>query len=413
MSNIKILARVKPMLKKNTKSCLENQENNILIKKLQKGCRKDHLVNYQYAFDKVFDDESTNMDLYTDISIDILRYMFKYKKDVTFYVYGQTGSGKTHSILGNQQEEGFFTLILYDMLEINKKEGVKINVLELYNNKCYDLLDNHKLVYQRENGKNEYVFSSSKKIVLNSANDVLELKKDIINKRNTGISGENDSSSRSHLLINIYFANKNLKLLDLAGCEKAKKAICDSRIKYKENGEINQSLFVLKECIRSLLKQNSYIPFRRNELTKILKHSFQDSCKTFILATLSQDVNHSHTTMDVLNYISEIKNIKTVGKKEGLPPINNDFMNMNVVGSPRYKFIYSNKQLFKSLLYMENQILTDMYHKKTTKDLFEDYSDIVDKKKKLLHAYGESTKPSPPLLPKPTNGPPVRNRKYK
>lgn len=413
MSNIKILARIKPMLKKNTKSCLENQENNILIKKLQKGCRKDHLVNYKYAFDRVFDHETSNIDLYNGISIDILRYMFKYKKDVTFYVYGQTGSGKTHTILGNEQEEGFFTLILNDMLEINQKEGVKINVLEIYNNKCYDLLDNHKLVFQRENGKNEYVFSSSKKILLSSAYDVLELKKDIITKRNTGISGENESSSRSHLLINVYFANKNLKLLDLAGCEKAKKAVCDSRTKYKENGEINQSLFVLKECIRSLLKQNSYIPFRRNELTKILKHSFQDSCKTFILATLSQDVNHWHTTSDVLNYISEIKSIKSLAKREELPPINNDFINMNVVGSPRYKFIYSNKQLFHSLLYMENQILTDMYHKKTTKHLFEDYSEIVDKKKKLLQAYSENVKPCPPLLPKPTNILPIRNRKYK
>tara|TARA_B100000424_G_C22900926_1_gene479153 strand:+ start:64 stop:1305 length:1242 start_codon:yes stop_codon:yes gene_type:complete len=413
MSNIKILARIKPMLKKNTKSCLENQENNILIKKLQKGCRKDHLVNYKYAFDRVFDHETSNIDLYNGISIDILRYMFKYKKDVTFYVYGQTGSGKTHTILGNEQEEGFFTLILNDMLEINQKEGVKINVLEIYNNKCYDLLDNHKLVFQRENAKNEYVFSSSKKILLSSAYDVLELKKDIITKRNTGISGENESSSRSHLLINVYFANKNLKLLDLAGCEKAKKAVCDSRTKYKENGEINQSLFVLKECIRSLLKQNSYIPFRRNELTKILKHSFQDSCKTFILATLSQDVNHWHTTSDVLNYISEIKNIKSLAKREELPPINNDFINMNVVGSPRYKFIYSNKQLFHSLLYMENQILTDMYHKKTTKHLFEDYSEIVDKKKKLLQAYSENVKPCPPLLPKPTNILPIRNRKYK
>ena len=407
MTNIKILARIKPILKNYQKSCLESEENKISVKKIQKGCKGDYLVNYKYDFDKVFDENSVNWDVYNNIYIDILKNMMKYNKDVTFYVYGETGSGKTHTLLGNLKEEGFLHLMLEDMVEINKKETY-VNVVEIYNNKCFDLLDNNKQVYQRENSRNNYVFSSSKILKIEKIEDIIELKNKISNNRKVGISSENNASSRSHLLINIKFSNRNLKILDLAGCEKAKQSICDSRSKFKENGIINQSLFVLKECIRSLVTNKPHIPFRRSELTKMLKHSFEKSCKTYILATLSQDESNCGTSIDVLNYISDIKNIKSIGNKYCLPPIkskhndnayNNENVNLhnnahnNAQNSPRFQLLYENKEFLKNLHHRENKLLNEMIQKKSTENLFDDYSKIQQKKLKLIRKFNDKLKP--------------------
>ena len=73
MTNIKILARVKPIFKNNSKSCLEVEENEISVNKIQKKCNGDHLVKYKYQFDQMFDDTSVNWDIYNSIYIDILK----------------------------------------------------------------------------------------------------------------------------------------------------------------------------------------------------------------------------------------------------------------------------------------------------------------------------------------------------
>ena len=74
--------------------------------------------------------------------------MIRDKKDVTFYVYGQTGSGKTHTILGNESEYGFLYLFLKDVIHINY--DATVSVVEIYNNKCYDILNNKNIVHQRK-----------------------------------------------------------------------------------------------------------------------------------------------------------------------------------------------------------------------------------------------------------------------
>ena len=142
-------------------------------------------------------------------------------------------------------------------------------------------------------------------------------------------------------------------------------------VNYKENGVINQSLFVLKECIRSLVANKLHVPFRGSELTKMLKHSFDSSCKTFILATLSQEESNSGTSVDVLNYISDIKNIKTLHTKYSLPPVNiKNNKNEVILGSPRFQLLYGNKHILKNFQHMENKLLNEMIQKKIYRKSF-------------------------------------------
>ena len=394
MSNIKILARIKPLFK-NTPNCVITKENEVHLSKYQKRYKQERLVNYKYKFDKVFDDQTNNIDLYNDVSIDILRNLLKWKKNVTFYVYGQTGSGKTHTILGNNKEQGLLSMILNDMIEISKQ--ATISIMEIYNNQCYDLLNKNRLIIQREDYKRDFVFGGIEKKTITDTKEVSQLKETISKCRKVGVSSENDRSSRSHLLIHIEFADRSLRILDLAGCEKAKTSICENRREFKENGGINQSLFALKECIRALVQKKSHIPYRRCELTKVLKQAFDTNNKTYILSTISQERYNAATSMDVLTYVANMKNIKKVEDKI-LPEIN---MNcQNVVGSPTYKFFHSNKDLISNLNSMENNIMDKIFKKKSTQFLFEDYAKIIDRKNTILQTCIHSTAPKPPSKPK-------------
>ena len=410
MSNLKIFVRIKPSVN-NIDTCIESDNNNIIIDKRQKTYANTCIVKCKYIFDKIFDDSFLNSDIYNYISIKILRSVIKNNLNSTFYVYGQTGSGKTHTILGDDKnEKGIFTLILEDIVNINYK--VKVSIIEIYNNKCFDVLNNNNNIVQREDNDNNFIVNNIIKKDIRNNNDILEIKKIILENRKTGVSSENDTSSRSHLQINIEFNKRFIRLLDLAGCEKAKLSICNNRNNYKENGEINQSLFALKECIRSLVDNKKHIPYRRCELTKMLKQSFEPDCKTYILSTISQELYNANTTVDVLNYISDMKNIKCVQKKmkpkiKPRPKINSilpspkfyrkistspkmtfhkEYMNVNTIAapSPKYNIINSHKHILQQLTDMESNILNQILHKKTSKDLFDKYLDVLDKKKNIL-----------------------------
>jgi hypothetical protein len=383
------MSRIKPILNKNEESCVNVNENEIQLIKCQKRYLKTSNFKYSYNFDKVFDEKCDNLDIYHYFSVDVLKHMMKNRKNVMFYVYGHTGSGKTHTILGNSKEEGFLGLILRDMIDIGKL--VKVSVMEIHNNKCYDLLNNKKVIVQRENYENNYVLSSCKQETIINNEQINKFKVNLKNRR-TGISSENDQSSRSHLIINIEFAKKTLKILDLAGCEKARRSLCKDRYEFKENGEINQSLFVLKECIRALIDGKKHIPFRRCELTKVLKDSFDPKNKTFVMSTISQEIRNSQINLDVLNYICNIKKIKFSDIQSNLP-----YINFNMQSSPRIKYLKFKKSILNTFVEQENVILNEMFEKNTTANLFEKYVEIIDKKKKLLDAY----KPTQNLIPKP------------
>ena len=377
MNNIQILARIKPNLNNHSDNCISIEKNNVIVKKIKKNYINDYFVNYKYKFDNIYDEYKSNLDIYNNISIEILNSLIKKNKNVTFYVYGQTGSGKTHTILGNINEKGLLEFILNDLIELDYK--LKISIVEIYNNKCLDLLNNSNIIYQREDYTNNFIVNDMKKFNLLNLNDIKNLINMIFKKRKTGESSENNTSSRSHLQITIEFDNKFFRILDLAGCEKAKKSICSTKDEYRENGEINQSLFALKECIRSLIEKKKHIPFRRCELTKMLKHSFDQNSKTYILSTLSQELYNSNTTIDVLNYISEMKNIKKIITNKNI--YKKKILNtQNHLDSPNYKKFRLNNLYLKELINDENKIINDVINKKTSKNLLEKYRKILERK---------------------------------
>lgn len=90
----------------------------------------------------------------------------------------------------------------------------------------------------------------------------------------------NDTSSRSHAILQIILRNHNNKIhgkmsfIDLAGSERGAD-VKDSQKQTRIDGaEINKSLLALKECIRALDMNKNHTPFRGSKLTLVLKDSF-------------------------------------------------------------------------------------------------------------------------------------------
>ena len=407
MSQIKIFSRIKPILNNNnTISCIDSNDEAITVKKMQKGCYKNRLIKNEYRFDHIFSHTDSNMKVYDKLHLDMMFNLLKKKRDVVFYVYGETGSGKTHTILGNSKEDGFLGIILLDMITAFKM-SIQVNVVQIHNNNFYDVLNDNVVVLQQE-WCNKFTLSNVKTQDISSKNDINEIKNKIIKNRTIGKSSENSESSRSHLCITIMNENQTLKILDLAGCEKGKNSICTTRKMCHENGGINKSLFFLKECIRSLVLKHKHIPYRRSELTKFLRSSFQTNCNAYILSTISQNIDNIHTTNDVLKYVCDMKNIKP--RDNNLPKINNNYL----IESPRYKYMTMKKDMFLGLQKKETDILEKMFLEKTTKSLFNEYVNIVDKKRQLLMNYTNNI-PAPPPRKKIKPSPRLQklNLKYK
>ena len=417
MPDIQIVARIKPHFKSNEgPSCIKTTENTVEVTTSQSAYCGNYKVKHNYKFDTVFDDTYLNENIYNKFSIDILKSIIQQKKDVTFYMYGQTGSGKTHTILGNNTEDGFLYLLLHDVLDI--RYDLSVSVVEIYNNKCFDVLNKKKQIFQREDAYQKFNMSSSKIKKIENTNDVNELKQIINNGRVVGVSSENERSSRSHLQISVYIANNVFRVLDLAGCEKAKDAPYTSKKAFKECGEINQSLFALKECIRSLVDNKTHIPFRRCELTKMLRHTFQPRCKTYIMSTISQDSYNSVTSSDVLNYVTDMKNIKrTVSRKmdqakkkvEPKPSKIEINTNKNILdltippafGSPRFQAVLTKKKKLNQINDKEEKLMKEIIKKKSTEGNYKEYINLLNDKKKIIESYfAKPTLPPPKFTDK-------------
>ena len=166
----------------------------------------------------------------------------------TLFAYGQTGSGKTHTLFGPPQ---FFQLstsewgvcpkvMLAALNQAGEGTQLRVQVVEIYLNECFDLLNNKKRVpitgytsakqtlkegYEAatvilEDGrkvlaetpegraflkkeKQEFMTSGTSERELNSFNDVQELMKIIEVTRSAKSHKLNERSSRSHCIVTL------------------------------------------------------------------------------------------------------------------------------------------------------------------------------------------------------------------
>ncbi|PSR87873.1 Kinesin-like protein [Actinidia chinensis var. chinensis] len=314
-----------------------SNDKEILV--LDPDLSKDYLDRIQnrtkerkYSFDYALGPESNNSDVYKRSISSIIAGVVQ-GLNATVFAYGSTGSGKTYTMVGTRDDPGLMVLSLHTIFDLIKKDDssdgfqVSCSYLEIYNEVIYDLLEKSSGHLElREDPEQGIVVSGLRCIKVQSADKILELLNLGNSRRKTESTEANETSSRSHAVLEISVTRKQrnkyrsqvikgkLALVDLAGSERASETNSGGQ-KLRDGANINRSLLALANCINALGKQKkkglAYVPYRNSKLTRILKDGLSGNSQTVMVATISPADNQYHHTVNTLKYADRAKEIKT------------------------------------------------------------------------------------------------------
>lgn len=300
------------------------QNNGALIR--QKLDLSKYTEKHHYSFDYVFDEKATNKEIYSTILRPLIASTFNQTK-VACFAYGQTGSGKTFTMLGNNRKNipGLYLLAAEDIFRVLNSPDFSflclgVSFYELYCEKAFDLLNNRNSCFIRADSKeNVHLIGLTEKAVID-VDGLLELIGLGLERRKSGATNANDSSSRSHAVLHINLRNREnkelfgrLSFIDLAGSERGADTNNNDRQTRRDGAEINKSLLALKECIRALDLEKKHLPFRGSKLTLVLKDSFLGESKTVMIGNISPGAGESEHTLNTLRYAERVKELRKEG----------------------------------------------------------------------------------------------------
>ncbi|KAJ5980433.1 hypothetical protein N7481_007731 [Penicillium waksmanii] len=261
----------------------------------------------------------------------------------TLFAYGQTGSGKTFSI---SRLERLVARNLFDGSLYGERK-VYVSIFELAGNTARDLLlasqsagaGSAPPIQLLEDSFGDVQLTNAFEPEVTFAGELLQLIEQTAALRKTASTEKNNGSSRSHAVCRLRIVNPSsdvledgyLYLIDLAGSEAARDIAEHGADRMKETREINISLSILKDCIRSITDANSsksskkpYVPFRQSTLTKTLKHVFDPfggrKCKTAVLACVNPSFLDTGATKNTLRYAEMLSAVPPTNKSPGYNP---------------------------------------------------------------------------------------------
>lgn len=309
----------------------------------------------QFEFDKVFTPQTTNKDVFLEISELVQSALDGY--NVCIFAYGQTGSGKTYTM--QSPGDGMIPLTIdqiFRTAEKMKKTGWSYKFsgefLEIYNEHINDLLAGTALETTRAylpTGKlhikhfpetQKTIVEGLTQVALDSPVQVHELLRQASKNRSTAATNANDRSSRSHSVFVLRLEGHNaitgekregvLNLIDLAGSERLSSSQTTGD-RLKETQAINKSLSSLVDVITALGNSgtlptfggynavtatpgghtaNNFVPFRNSKLTHLLQYSLSGSSKTLMLVNVSSFKQHESETINSLRFATKVNHTK-------------------------------------------------------------------------------------------------------
>jgi kinesin family protein 18/19 len=289
--------------------------------------RKERPREKVYHFDRVFGFDATQQDVFQSVECQVDAVLNGY--NATVFCYGATGAGKTHTMMGTEEDPGVMALTLQSLfqkiayLKEKGKYKISISYLEIYNEKIRDLLtgtSDH--LDLQEDPLRGVVVSGITYMSAPNPESILDLLQKGNKNRIQEATGANETSSRSHAILQVYVSFKSmdqktrfskLSLIDLAGSERAIQTN-NRGIRMLEGANINRSLLALGNCINSLVdsgKREGYVNYRDSKLTRLLKDSLGGNCRTVMIANISPASSNFEETLNTLKYASRARNIKT------------------------------------------------------------------------------------------------------
>ncbi|XP_063112824.1 kinesin-like protein KIF18A isoform X2 [Cavia porcellus] len=285
----------------------------------------------KFVFDTVFDETSTQLEVFKHTTKPILR-SFLNGYNCTVLAYGATGAGKTHTMLGSAGEPGVMYLTMLDLYkcidEIKEEKicSIAVSYLEVYNEQIRDLLADSGPLVVREDAQKGVVVQGLSLHQPRSSEEILQLLDNGNKNRTQHPTDANAASSRSHAVFQIYLRqqdktasiNQNvhiakMSLIDLAGSERASSTSAMGT-RFVEGTNINRSLLALGNVINALAdrkKKNQHVPYRNSKLTRLLKDSLGGNCQTIMIAAVSPSSLFYDDTYNTLKYANRAKDIKS------------------------------------------------------------------------------------------------------
>ena len=406
--NILVTVRCRPLNQKEREislyETLQIMERKIIILKDPNGASnpnnvrtKEQTLAFDYAFDQ-FEGQNEIFSCTTKFLIKGVTNGF----NATVFAYGATGAGKTYTMLGNEENPGIMSLTLNELFNKIKsyperEYTVKLWYLEIYNENIRDLLvNNSENLELREDPNKGLVVNGITEMIPKSSEHILNILKKGNRNRTTESTNANETSSRSHAILQIMVSYKEkasgvnyeikygkLNLIDLAGSERASMTK-NKGVRLFEGANINKSLLTLGNCINALCEANekgikTYVPYRDSKLTRLLKDSLGGNARTVMIANVSPFINSFDDTYNTLKYADRAKHIKTNIKR-------------NVLNGQYHITNYLNviKNLQNRIFELENQISINKKRdftaspKMSKKDLIENsFQNNSNNKKKL------------------------------
>ena len=392
--NILVAVRIRPLNKKeeliSTEETISVENKNTILLKDPNGYINPNNIRAKeqfLTFDYVFDKNETQENIFNNTTKFLITGVVN-GYNATVFAYGATGAGKTYTMLGDDGNPGIMPYTLKELfneikLYPDKEFKVKLWYLEIYNENIRDLLvNNSENLELREDPIKGLIVNGITEKETNSSEDILSLLKRGNKNRTTEETDANETSSRSHAILQILVSSKDkeninnintlnnnkdsnnnstikfgkLSLIDLAGSERA--SISGSKgMRLIEGGNINKSLLVLGNCINALCEINikgnkPHIPYRDSKLTRLLKDSLGGNSRTVMIANVSPFIYNFDDTYNTLKYAERAKHIKTKINKN-IINYNTQYLRNNYLNVIR-KLHFKINDLENKLLFYEN-----------------------------------------------------------
>lgn len=262
----------------------------------------------------------------------------------TILCYGQTGSGKTHTVgyLAQHIVARLFEIIGAGTFVVMEAFELKGGAKKMGTSVAVSLNDDTKPQLSLFEGADGAVhvggsdgvvceagqpIKSSHCVQASCSEELFSLFQNAAQRRAARETGRNAASSRTHAFYRFYIAEPSpehadgtvnatgacVELVDLAGSESNKDALYHNKTMIDERAKINSSLQALNTCIQKLVQKSSFIPFRQDKLTQLLKPCFNkpDAAlngvpTVLFMACLSPLASDSQQSMRTLTYTQQL-----------------------------------------------------------------------------------------------------------
>ncbi|KAK8928721.1 125 kDa kinesin-related protein [Platanthera zijinensis] len=332
-SRIMVFVRLRPMGKKEeagSRRCVRiaNRRDVYLTEFASETdyLRLKRVRGRHFCFDAAFPESTSQQEVYLTTTTELVEGVLQ-GRNGTVFCYGATGAGKTYTMLGTLENPGVMVLAIKDLFSkirqrsFNGSYSLLLSYLEVYNETVRDLLSPRRPLVLRED-KQGTIAAGLTQYRAYSTDEVMQLLQQGNRNRTTEPTRVNETSSRSHAILQIiteYQVKESLNvdtrvgklsLIDLAGSERA--LATDLRTQRSiEGANINRSLLALSSCINALVEGKRHIPYRNSKLTQLLKDSLGGPCNTVMIANISPGHFSFNETQNTLHWADRAKEIRT------------------------------------------------------------------------------------------------------